>query len=238
MSEPQDGLMPLRLRGLSLRFGPRAVFEGLDLDLPAAGCTVILGANGAGKSLLLQMLHGIRAPDAGRIDWNGRRPDQAMRRQAMVFQKPVLLRRSVAANLDFVLRARGLPVARRAGWLALAGLSDKAHQPARRLSGGEAQRLALVRALASEPELLLLDEPTASLDPAANAALEALIGETRARGVQVILVTHDRAQARRLADRVVFLHHGRVLENAPAADFFPHPTSPEARAYLAGDLVL
>ncbi|GAB4290925.1 MAG: ATP-binding cassette domain-containing protein [Roseovarius sp.] len=230
-------LLPLEVRGLVLRFGETVVLDGLDLRLGPGGCTVVMGPNGAGKSLLLKLLHGLIAPDGGRISWAGRPPAAVTARQALVFQKPVLLRRSVAANLDFVLRARGLDRAQARALLDLAGLAHKADHPARRLSGGEAQRLALARALATRPEVLFLDEPTASLDPASVHAIETIIGRVRDRGTRLILVTHDIGQARRLADEVVFLHRGKVAEHAPASAFFAQPRSAAARDYLAGRLV-
>ena len=160
----------------------------------------------------------------------------------MVFQKPVLLRRSVAANIDYALRVHGLPDAERAARLAralrLARLDELAARPARVLSGGEQQRLALARALAVEPEILFLDEPTASLDPASTLAVEELIAQAHAQGTKIVLVTHDLGQVRRLADEVVFLHHGRVAEQTPADWFLARPRSAPARAYLAGQIVV
>lgn len=229
----------LRVRGLTLTRGGCRLIGGLDLDLGATGCTVVLGPNGAGKTLLLRLLHGLAKPDGGLIDWAG----AAMKaRQALVFQSPVLLRRSVAGNLDFVLRSRGLSraetAARRAALLGHVGLSRRAAQPARLLSGGEQQRLALARALATEPRILFLDEPTASLDPGSALQIEDIVGQAIHRGVRVVFVTHDLGQARRLADDVVFLHRGRVEEHAPARRFFAGPRSSAARAYLDGRIVL
>lgn len=231
-------ILPLEVRDLALRFGETTVLEGLNLDLGPTGCTMVMGANGSGKSLLLKLLHGLLQPSSGRIDWNGHAPSEVTARQALVFQKPVLLRRSVAANIDFVLKARGKRTARRDDLLEHIGLSHKADQPARLLSGGEAQRLALARALATDPEILFLDEPTASLDPASVLAIEGIVAQAQARGVRIIFVSHDVGQARRLADDVVFLHRGRVDEHSPAADFFPEPHSKAARDYLNGRIVV
>ena len=232
------GLLPLSVRDLTLRLGGAAVLEGVTFDLGPGGCTVVMGPNGAGKSLLLKLLHGLRAPTSGRIDWAGQAAQTVTARQALVFQRPVLLRRSVAANLDFVLRARGRERARRDGLLAHVGLAHKADQPARLLSGGEAQRLALARALATDPEVLFLDEPTASLDPASVLAIEGIVAAARDRGTRIVFVTHDMGQARRMADDVLFLHRGRVAEHTPAAAFFPAPRSAAARAYLNGEIVV
>lgn len=231
-------LLPLKVRDLGLRFGEATVLDGLDLDLKPTGCTMIMGPNGSGKSLLLKLLHGLMRPTSGRIDWGGEVPEQVTARQALVFQKPILLRRSVAANVDFILKSRGKDTAARHSLLEHVGLAHKANQPARLLSGGEAQRLALARALATDPEVLFLDEPTASLDPASVLAIEAIVSEARARGVRIIFVTHDMGQARRMADDVVFLHRGRVAEHEPARDFFPEPRSSAARDYLNGRIVV
>jgi tungstate transport system ATP-binding protein len=231
-------LLPLSVRDVTLRLGTASLLHDVSFDLSPGGCTMIMGPNGAGKSLLLKLLHGLIAPSAGQIDWAGQAPADATARQALVFQKPVLLRRSVAANLDFVLKARGKDRARRGALLAHVGLADKASQPARLLSGGEAQRLALARALATEPEVLLLDEPTASLDPASVLAIEGIVAAARDRGTRIVFVTHDIGQARRMADDVLFLHRGRAAEHAPAAAFFSAPHSRAARAYLNGEIVV
>lgn len=232
-------LMPLAVRGLALRTAAAAPIDGLDLDLGPRGCTIFMGPNGAGKSLLLKMLHGLIPPSAGTIDWNGQAAGRAVtRRQALVFQTPALLRRSVAANIAFVLKVRGRDPKHCGALLDHVGLADKARQPARLLSGGEQQRLALARALATEPEVLFLDEPTASLDPASTLRIEEIVGRARARGIRIVFVTHDSGQARRLADDVVFLHRGRVVEHATADRFFPVPHSAPARAYLDGRIVV
>jgi tungstate transport system ATP-binding protein len=232
-------ILPVTARGLVYEAGGRRLIDELDLDVPLGTLTAILGPNGAGKSLLLRLLHGLIAPTAGQVLFAGRPADAAIRRrQAMVFQKPVLLRRSVAANIDYTLRLTGQVMAvrraRRQELLALGNLTHLAETPARRLSGGEQQRLALVRALALEPDILFLDEPTASLDPAASLAVERLILTAHGTGTTIVLVTHDRAQAQRLADKVVLLHRGRVAERAATASFFAAPESEAGRAFLAG----
>jgi tungstate transport system ATP-binding protein len=158
----------------------------------------------------------------------------------LVFQKPVLLRRSAHANVRYALRDGTLTErshrARQA--LARAGLKHLADAPARLLSGGQQQRLAIARALAPNPEVLLLDEPCANLDPAATAAIEALIGDAKQRGTKVVLVTHDVAQAKRVADDITFIHDGRIEEQTPATAFFDNPASPASRAYLDGRLLV
>lgn len=234
------GLFPLVAEGLVFTDGERALIDGLSLRLDATRRTVVLGPNGAGKSLLLRLLHGLLAPSAGTITWAGRPLDRAIQaRQALVFQRPTLLRRSALANLVFVLDhlPRHAREARARELLAAARLEHIAATPARLLSGGEQQRLALARALAREPDVLLLDEPSASLDPAATALIEQMILEAADDGTKIVLVTHDLGQARRLADEIVFMHRGRVFETAPASDFFDRPGTAAARSYVAGRLV-
>lgn len=213
------------------------------LDLDGPGPTLILGPNGAGKSLLLRCLHGLIVPDAGTVTQDGIRLSAEHRmRQAMVFQKPVLLRRSVLANITYVLRRQGLGWrARRAGaadLLAEGGLAAKARQSAQSLSGGEAQRLAILRALATEPEILFLDEPTSALDPASTKSIEALILAAARRGTRIVMVTHDIGQARRLGADIVLMHGGQVAEHTTAETFFVSPDTTAARRYLAGALVM
>ena len=231
-------LLPLRAEGLGLVMDGVRLLAEIDLTLGPRGITMIMGPNGAGKSLLLRLLHGLLPPTEGTILWGGRALGPAVRRrQAMVFQKPVLLRRSVAANLDFVLCGRG-KAARRDALLARVGLTEHASQPARLLSGGEQQRLALARALGTGPEVLFLDEPTASLDPASVLMIETIVREVARAGTRIVFVTHDIAQARRLACDVVFLARGRLVEHTAADRFFLCPSSDAAQAYLDGRILV
>ncbi|MEM7045547.1 MAG: ATP-binding cassette domain-containing protein [Pseudomonadota bacterium] len=233
-------LLPLEVHSLTLERDGKRLIDGIDLTLAAGGLTVVMGPNGAGKSLLLRLLHGLIPPTGGEIRWGCHPMSAAIReRQGMVFQRPVLLRRSVAANLDFALGLRGGASAkRRDALLDRVGLLSRAKQPARLLSGGEQQRLALIRALALEPEVLFLDEPTASLDPASVLTIEEVVRGAKASGTKVIFVTHDLNQARRLADDVLFLHHGQLLEQSAAETFFSAPRSEFARAYLEGRIIV
>ena len=233
----------LSARGLCFDAGGKRLVDGIDIDIRPGRRTVVMGANGAGKSLLLRLLHGLIRPTAGEVLWQGRPLDRDGRLgQAMVFQRPVLLRRSVLANLRFALAVRGLPGperrAREAEAMERSRLGDLANRPARVLSGGEQQRLAVVRALACRPRVLFLDEPTASLDPGSTHAIERLVAEAHESGVAIVLVTHDIGQARRLGDDLVFLHGGRVVEAGRAADLLDAPRSEAARAWLQGRLYL
>lgn len=228
------------VRGLIYRVGNASLIDNINLSLAQESLTVVLGPNGAGKSMLLRLMHGLMEPTSGNVLWGNKEHNDSMRaRQAMVFQRPVLLRRSVAANIRFVLKLRNRFSAEAVqSLLEESGLQHHADQPARLLSGGEQQRLALARALALHPDVLFMDEPTASLDPAATASIESIVIRAHERGVKVVFVTHDLGQARRLADDVVFLDRGRLIEHTPANQFFAKPESRQARDFLAGKLIL
>ncbi|MFC7367502.1 MULTISPECIES: ATP-binding cassette domain-containing protein [Vreelandella] len=206
--------------------------------LTLSGCqrTLIMGPNGAGKSLLMRLAHGLLSPSSGNIHWQGKPPAQAM-----VFQRPVLLRRSAIDNLTYALAVSGVPRRQRKNIALQAlekfGLVALAKRPARVLSGGEQQRLALARAWLLNPAVLFLDEPTAALDPAAIKAVEDAVNEFHHNGTRIIMTTHDLHQAHRLADEVVFMYGGQVLEHTPAHRFFDTPASTQAGAFLRGELV-
>ena len=224
-------ILPLRLQGVSFL----DVLQPLSLVVEAGPSTIILGANGAGKSVLMRLMHGLLPPSSGTVSWNGA---DARRKQAMVFQRPVMLRRSALANVRYALEVAGVADADRLAADALdeVGLRQAAHRPARILSGGEQQRLALARAWALHPEVLFLDEPTASLDPTATREIEAVIRAFDAAGTKVIMATHNLGQARRLGDEVIYLHQGRVIERASVERFFSQPAAPEAAAFIKGEL--
>ncbi|KPQ06327.1 MAG: tungstate transport system ATP-binding protein [Rhodobacteraceae bacterium HLUCCA12] len=242
MSAPdsrQRPILPLRLSNMGYSVGGTRLLSGITLDIQAGRRLVVMGANGAGKSLFLRLCHGLIDPTEGARDWAS--GDVRPEHQAMVFQRPVLLRRSVAANLAYPLRLRGMDrtarhemVRRTLDRFGLAALSDR---PARLLSGGEQQRLALARAWAMQPQILFLDEPTSALDPSATRTIEDMIESFSHDGITIVMTTHDLGQARRLGQDVVFLHRGKMIEQAPAEAFFARPTTAEARAFLAGDLI-
>lgn len=233
-------ILPLTVEAAAFSGGGKLLVEPNSFTIPAGGLTVLLGPNGAGKSLTLRLCHGLLTPSRGVVRWAAG-AESCAKRHAMVFQKPIMLRRSVAANITHALAAAGASGAERKARAAQAlqrfGLAERASQPARLLSGGEQQRLAIARAWALRPELLFLDEPTSQLDPAATRQIEELLSGLVAEGITVMMSTHDLGQARRLADRVLFLHRGRLVEDAPAKDFFAGPHSAEARAFLAGELL-
>lgn len=234
-------ILPLVVEKVCFEAGGKRLIDGITCTIEPGTRTIVLGPNGAGKSLLLRLCHGLLQPSAGQVIWGGSDPQTARRQQAMVFQRPVLLRRSAAANITYALSVRGMPRRERkqrvAEALELAGLSPLAQRSARVLSGGEQQRLALARAWALRPQVLFHDEPTANLDPTATHAVEALLDRIHQAGTTIIMTTHDLGQARRLASDVLFLHRGRLIEHAPAAVFFTKPQSAEAAAFLAGRLL-
>jgi tungstate transport system ATP-binding protein len=234
-------VLPLAFESVGYEAGGARLLSDVSFVLAAGRCSVILGPNGAGKSLTLRLCDGLLTPTAGRVRWLGPGAARAAAARALVFQRPVLLRRSAAANVDYALRVRGVPRPERERRservLAATGLAEVADRPARRLSGGEQQRLALARAWALAPQVLFLDEPAASLDPAASRALESAIRTIRGEGTKIVMTTHDLAQAERMADEVLFLHRGRLLEQAPAATFFGGPGSAEAKAFLRGEVL-
>jgi tungstate transport system ATP-binding protein len=226
--------LPVAFERASLRVGNVRLVRDLDLVLGTGAPTVLLGPNGSGKSTLLRLAMGLMAPTSGRVAWGGRTEPGG--RLAMVFQRPVMLRRTAAANVAYALPKRD--DARVTDLLTEVGLAPLAKRPARKLSGGEQQRLALARALARNPEILFLDEPTASLDPAAAKAVEDIVRRIANAGVKIVMATHDIGQARRLAGDIVFLARGRLAERADATKFFNSPATPEAAAFLRGDLVI
>jgi tungstate transport system ATP-binding protein len=202
---------------------------------------MLIGPNGSGKTTLLRVAMGLVAPSKGRVTWGGR-SDVAPLRRAIVFQRPVMLRRSAVANVAYALAAAGVSRAERGAradeLLKLVGLSTLADRPARRLSGGEQQRLALARALAKDPDIIFLDEPTASLDPAATKAMEDIIRNVATRGIKVVMSTHDLGEARRLGGEIVLLHRGRIVEAADTQTLFDNPRTTEARRFVAGELLV
>ena len=231
----------LETRGLTYRADGTRFVDDVSLRLREGRITTILGPNGAGKSLLLRLIHGLIAPTSGDVIWNERTLDAPARAaQAMVFQRPVMMRRSVAGNLRFALKVKGVPRHARAGQvealLTKAGLQDMATRPARLLSGGEQQKLAIVRATIGAPRMLMLDEPTANLDPSATRAVETLVQAVQAQGTTVVMVTHDQGQAKRLAQDVAFLQSGRLAEAGPAARLLTEPQSRPMKAWLDGEL--
>lgn len=235
-----ESALPIHFSGVEIRAGDTTLLSSVSLTLSAGLPTVLIGPNGAGKSTFLRAVMGLIRPTGGRIIW-GTSNTPPSNRLAIVFQRPTMLRRNCAANIRYALDVAGVPREEHdeeiTALLKLVGLDGLDRRPARRLSGGEQQRLALARALARKPTVLLMDEPTASLDPAATKAIEDIVRAVTQRGVKVIMATHDLAEARRLAGEIVLLHRGAIVESQPAAEFFADPRTQLARRFIAGELL-
>jgi tungstate transport system ATP-binding protein len=233
--------LPIVLQDVSYRVRDTAILDRISLSFVPGAPTVLIGPNGGGKTTLMRIAMGLVEPTGGQVSFGGRTGVPPTRR-AIVLQRPVMLRRSVSGNLNYAMAGAGVARADRAtrvaellGTVGLSGLGERA---ARRLSGGEQQRLALARALARDPQVLFLDEPTASLDPASTKAVEDVISGIAARGIKVVMSTHDLGEARRLAGEIVLIHRGRVLERGPAGEFFAGPRTQEARRFIGGELLV
>ena len=223
----------LAIDGLGLTEGGTRIIDAATLSLSAQR-SVVLGPNGAGKSTLLRLIHGLLHPSGGTLHWP--RPLS----QAMVFQRPVMLRTTALANVAYGLKLKGMTgdecQRRAAAALDRVGLGHLAARPARLLSGGEQQRVALARAWALEPELLILDEPTASLDPASSREVERIIGDIAASGARILMTTHNLGQARRIAEQIVFIDRGRLVEQTPVEQFFTMPRTEAAQRFLKDEI--
>ena len=232
-------MLPLLLDRVCFAVNGKTIIDNISAEIADGPRTVILGPNGAGKSVLMRLCHGLFAPTSGSITWRG--AVNGRRRQAMVFQRPVLLRRSALDNIVYGLKLAGFSPRERElrarDVLEAVGLVNVAERPARVLSGGEQQKLALARAWALGPEVLFLDEPTANLDPGATRDVESLIGQIRAGGTKIVMTTHNLGQAKRLGDEILFLNQGRLVERTPVDQFFIKPASAEADAFIRGELL-
>ena len=233
--------LPVMLEEVSLLAREVTILDHVTLTFAAGAPTVLIGPNGSGKTSLMRVAMGLVRPTSGRVTFGGRSDVPPLRR-GIVFQRPVMLRRSAIGNLRYALAAAGVPRAERGKradeLLALVGLSGLGERPARRMSGGEQQRLAIARALAKEPEILFLDEPTASLDPAATKATEDIIRAIAARGIKIVMATHNLGEARRLAGEIVLMHRGCIVEIADTTMFFNAPKTDAARRFVSGELLV
>ena len=238
------GAAVYRLEAVRHQYAGRAVLDIETLDVRQGETLAVIGPSGSGKSTLLRLLQFLERPTSGRLWFEGREvtaepPLDVRRRVTTVFQRPVVLSRTVRSNLAYGLRVRGVKA--RPGeidhLLDGLGLAPLAHAAAATLSGGEMQRVSFARALAFDPEVLLLDEPTANLDPRNVRLVEGMIRERQAQGVTMVLATHQIFQARRLAHRTALLLDGQVIESAPTAQLLDRPADPRTKAFLTGDMV-
>jgi tungstate transport system ATP-binding protein len=233
-------LTPIQFKDLSVILGQKIILDKINCKIKSNSITAVLGPNGAGKSIFLQTINGLFSIQSGRLNFNLMEINQEIRKQqAMVFQNPVLLRRTVIANLQFISNLRNKESNRLLKKiLSKVGLEGYEKKPARLLSGGEKQRLSMARALIINPNLLLLDEPTANLDPYSLNLIEDLVLEENSIGKTIIFTTHDMSQAKRLATDVIFLNKGKVLEQTISKTFFKSPKTLEAQKYINGEILI
>ena len=233
-------LTPIQFKDLSVILGQKIILDKINCKIKSNSITAVLGPNGAGKSIFLQTINGLFSIQSGRLNFNLMEINQEIRKQqAMVFQNPVLLRRTVIANLQFISNLRNKESNRLLKKiLSKVGLEGYEKKPARLLSGGEKQRLSMARALIINPNLLLLDEPTANLDPYSLKLIEDLVLEENSIGKTIIFTTHDMSQAKRLATDVIFLNKGKVLEQTISKTFFKSPKTLEAQKYINGEILI
>jgi len=236
--EKNINCLPIFIKDLTLILDNRKKLSSLNLSINSDDVTVIMGPNGAGKSIFLKILNGILTPTSGCITWNNKKQfSDTLNTQAFVFQKPILLRRSVIANLDYMDSVLGYKKKiSKDRLLEIVQLKKQKNQPARMLSLGEQQRLSLVRSLMLRPNLLLLDEPTANLDPASTKIIEDIILNLKMMGIKIIFVTHNILQAKRIADEIIFLNEGKMVEHLNKQEFFSNSKSIEVQNYLNGIL--
>ncbi|MEO0328940.1 MAG: ATP-binding cassette domain-containing protein [Pseudomonadota bacterium] len=233
-------VLPLRLNNVSVTKHGKTLVGPIDLELGMTGITVILGPNGSGKTTLLRLIHGLERPRHGEVVWNVP-TSEARQRQAFVFQTPIMLRRSALENVAYPLHLQNMAkdAANLSALRALESvdLENSKHINAGYLSGGEKQKLAIARALAIKPDILFLDEPTASLDSSSMREIETIIKSAVASGIRIVMTTHDIGQGKRLADDVCFLFKGVLHEQSSAKSFFEAPKTKEAQFFLAGEIV-
>ena len=236
--EKNINCLPIYIKDLSLTLDERKILSSLNFSINSDDITVIMGPNGAGKSIFLKILNGILTPTSGCITWNNKKQfSDTLNTQAFVFQKPILLRRSVIANLDYMDSFLGYKKKmNKDRLLEIVQLKKQKNQPARMLSLGEQQRLSLIRSLMLRPNLLLLDEPTANLDPASTKIIEDIILNLKMMGIKIIFVTHNILQAKRIADEIIFLNEGKMVEHLNKQEFFSNSKSIEIQNYLNGIL--
>ena len=234
--EKNINCLPIYIKDLSLILDDRKILSSLNLSINSDDVTVIMGPNGAGKSIFLKILNGILTSTSGCITWNNKKQfSDTLNTQAFVFQKPILLRRSVIANLDYMDSVLGYKKKiSKDRLLEIVQLKKQKNQPARMLSLGEQQRLSLIRSLMLRPNLLLLDEPTANLDPASTKIIEDIILNLKMMGIKIIFVTHNILQAKRIADEIIFLNEGKMVEHLNKQEFFSNSKSIEVQNYLNG----
>lgn len=235
-----SSILPLKVKNACVEKRGKRILGPIDLEISPEGFTIIMGPNGSGKTSLLRLLHGLENPRGGSLNWNSA-TQTAQHHQSFVFQTPIMLRRTAIENIVYPLTLRNIPkdeaLKIALEWIAKINLEKSAEVNARFLSGGEKQKLAIARALATKPQLLFLDEPTANLDGSATREIETLLRDAHNAGTRIIMTTHNIGQGKRLAEDVIFFYRGNILETSHAGQFFKKPNTKEAQAFLNGDIL-
>lgn len=235
-----DQILPLNVKNASVKKRDKRIIGPIDIKITAEGFTIIMGPNGSGKTSLLRLLHGLENPRDGTVSWNSD-IENVRQNQSFVFQTPIMLKRTVIENIIYPLKLRGISkdTAMKAAkeWVSKINLEASSNVKACFLSGGEKQKLAIARALATKPQLLFLDEPTANLDGSATKEIEKLLQDAQKAGTRILMTTHDIGQGKRLADDVIFLYRGTIHEYGRAKNFFKKTGTQEAQAFLNGDIL-
>ncbi len=233
--------LPLIAKDITYEVKGAKLIKGISLEVSSGGTTIILGHNGSGKSLLLKLLHGVITPSSGRIAWNNRTPVANQYWRTFLLQTPTFFKHTVQYNIEFVLRVAGIPANKHKSRchqaLEICGLANLSNRNTYSLSGGELQKLSLARAWVLNPSVVLLDEPTVALDPPSALGFENIIHQFKQSGTKVIMTTHDLSQAKRLADEIVFIDAGKVIEQSQAEKFFSGPQSSQAQNFISGELI-
>lgn len=233
-------ILPLKIENACVEKRGKHIIGPINFEVSNKGFSIIMGPNGSGKTTLLRLLHGLENPRGGTLTWN-EATETAQLHQSFVFQTPIMLRRTAIENITYPLSLRNIPKDKALDiaqeWISKINLEKSAHVNARFLSGGEKQKLAIARALATKPQLLFLDEPTANLDGSATREIEDLLQDTNKAGTRIIMTTHNIGQGKRLAEDVMFLYRGNIVETSAADLFFTKPQTKEAKAFLDGDIL-
>ena len=238
--QPNHQFLPLLTKDITYKVNGTKLINGISLEVNTHGSTIILGHNGSGKSLLLKLLHGVIAPSSGQVTWNNHTPTTKQHWRTFLLQTPTFFKQTALYNIEFVLRIAGIPTSehkkRCQQALEICGLTNISHRNTHSLSGGELQKLSLARAWVLNPCVVLLDEPTVALDPPSVLGFENIIHRFKQSDTKVIMTTHDLAQAKRLADEIIFIDAGKVIEQSSAEKFFLGPQSTQAKNFISGEL--
>ena len=236
-----NSILPLKLKQINYTLNNNLILNNLSLEIKKGKPKIILGSNGAGKTTLMRMCHGLIKPDSGQVQWQGNINQNKLRSQSMVFQRPIMLKRSVKKNLEYVLKIHNTPKNKILFLideiLELVNLKNQLNFPAYSLSSGEQQKLAIARAWLLKPEVFFLDEPTASLDPNSTQSIEKIIKSIENSGSQIIMSTHNLAQAKRIDGEIIFLSKGKIIKQSSNEMFFKENKNVEIMSFLNNERI-